>query len=146
MKNSLKERNNGILNKHLSLESLKTLNKHPSGKNLLDKDGNPIKNYENKFLNFPLDDNKEKKNEIIYRINISNFNENLYENNLYVKNEKITLNKNNYLTVVQIKKNKNNIFDFTDFQKKLDQEITNAIISGKEYNSIENKLTFFLKI
>jgi hypothetical protein len=93
-----------------------------------------------------LDDNKEKKNEIIYRINISNFNENLYENNLYVKNEKITLNKNNYLTVVQIKKNKNNIFDFTDFQKKLDQEITNAIISGKEYNSIENKLTFFLKV
>ena len=131
MKNYLKERNNGILNKHLSLESLKTLNKHPSGKNLLDKDGNPIKNYENKFLNFPLDDNKEKKNEIIYRINISNFNENLYENNLYVKNEKITLNKNNYLTVVQIKKNKIIFLILLIFKKNLIKKLPMQLFQEK---------------
>ena len=96
------------INSKLSLAPLLTLQKHPSAKNLLDKEGKPITNKESNInlenINNPINSelNKEEKSnsndDIKYQIvvNFSNDENPLFVNNDYsIKNEKISLKKNN---------------------------------------------------
>ncbi len=144
------------INSKLSLPPLLTLQKHPSAKNLLDKEGKPITNKESNInlenINNPINSelNKEEKSnsndDIKYQIvvNFSNDENPLFVNNDYsIKNEKISLKKNNITS--NKKKQNNSLFDFNDLQKKIDQEITMDILSGKGFPSIEQKLSHFLK-
>ena len=150
-----KERKSENFNSKLSLPPLLTLQKHPSAKNLLDKEGKPMLNkesninlkYNNILINSELNDeensnsNKEIKYQII--VNVSNVENPIFFNNNYsIKNEKISMKKIN----LNNKKNKSkSIFDFIDLQKKLDEEITMDILSGKGFPSIEQKLSSYLK-
>ncbi len=151
-----KERKSENFNSKLSLPPLLTLQKHPSAKNLLDKEGKPITNKESNInlenINNPINSelNKEEKSnsndDIKYQIvvNFSNDENPLFVNNDYsIKNEKISLKKNNITS--NKKKQNNSLFDFNDLQKKIDQEITMDILSGKGFPSIEQKLSHFLK-
>ena len=144
------------INSKLSLPPLLTLQKHPSAKNLLDKEGKPITNKESNInlenINNPINSelNKEEKSnsndDIKYQIvvNFSNDENPLFVNNDYsIKNEKISLKKNNITS--NKKKQNNSLFDFIDLQKKLDKDITMDILSGKGFPSIEQKLSSYLK-
>ena len=144
------------INSKLSLAPLLTLQKHPSAKNLLDKEGKPNTNketninleYNNNSINSELnkEENSNSNNDIKYKIvvNFSNVENPLFVNNDYsIKNEKISLKKNNINS--NKKKQNNSLFEFNDLQKKIDQEITMDIISGKGFPSIEQKLSHFLK-
>ena len=144
-----KGRKSEKLNSKLNLTPLLTLQKHPSAKNLLDREGKPISKeesnnnieYNNILINSQL--NNEMKYEIF--INFSNVENPLFTNNDYsIKNEDISLIKNIKNNNNQ-KKTNNSIFDFSDFQKILDQEITMDIVNGKGFPSIEEKLSNFLK-
>ena len=144
------------INSKLSLPPLLTLQKHPSAKNLLDKEGKPMLNtesninlkYNNILINSELNDeensnsNKEIKYQII--VNFSNVENPIFINNDYsIKNEKISMKK---INLNNNKKNKpKSIFDFIDLQKKLDKDITMDILSGKGFPSIEQKLSSYLK-
>ena len=94
-----------------------------------------------KYNNILINSNKEIKYQII--VNVSNVENPIFFNNNYsIKNEKISMKKIN----LNNKKNKSkSIFDFIDLQKKLDEEITMDILSGKGFPSIEQKLSSYLK-
>jgi len=152
-----KGRKSEKLNSKLNLTPLLTLQKHPSAKNLLDREGKPISKeesnnnieYNNILINSQLnnEENSNSNNEMKYEIfiNFSNVENPLFTNNDYsIKNEDISLIKNIKNNNNQ-KKTNNSIFDFSDFQKILDQEITMDIVNGKGFPSIEEKLSNFLK-
>lgn len=148
----------------LSLSPLSSLKKHPSAKNLLDKKEKPIEyKYKNNInsefsciqINSPSVNNEDISDKIInkdfsenktqYKISVSPIETTLFNNNenVYIKKEIIPIKKND-LNLIK-NKDKSNIDYFNEFQKKLDEEITFDIVSGKGFSSIEQKLLCFLK-
>lgn len=138
-------------NNKLSLNPLsKTLEKHPSAKNLFNDDE---KNNTNQDLNSFSIPKIFSNNEINvkdrvtknYSINILNI-----ETKLANKNENFYI-KNNNIENLNLKKNERkiqnkNIFEFSNFQKIIDKEITFNITNQKEFNIIEEKLLPYLKV
>ena len=145
------------INNKLTLSPLSSLKKHPSAKNLLDNEGKPIdyktQNNINKKssyiqINSTSDgiinnDISEKKTQ--YKISVIPIETKLFHSNenVYIQNEGKTIKKND-LKLTK-KKDNNNIYCFNDFQKKLDEEITLDIVSGKDFSFIQEKLSYFLK-
>ena len=148
----------------LSLSPLSSLKKHPSAKNLLDKKEKPIEyKYKNNInsefsciqINSPSVNNEDISDKIInkdfsenktqYKISVSPIETTLFNNNenVYIKKEIIPIKKND-LNLIK-NKDKSNLYYFNEFQKKLDEEITFDIVSGKGFSSIEQKLSCFLK-
>ena len=138
-------------NNKLSLNPLsKTLEKHPSAKNLFNDDE---KNNTNQDLNsfsipkFFSNNEINVKDRVTknYSINILNI-----ETKLANKNENFYI-KNNNIENLNLKKNERkiqnkNIFEFSNFLKKIDKEITFNITNQKEFNIIEEKLLPYLKV
>lgn len=138
-------------NNKLSLNPLsKTLEKHPSAKNLFNDDE---KNNTNQDLNSFSIPKIFSNNEINvkdrvtknYSINILNI-----KTKLANKNENFYI-KNNNIENLNLKKNERkiqnkNIFEFSNFQKIIDKEITFNITNQKEFNIIEEKLLPYLKV
>lgn len=145
------------LNNRLSLSPLLKLEKHPSAKNLLENKGtiNPNNNLniENDFSGIKIDspkssgNNVDFSNKIQYEIFVSEIDDKIEKpkENLFIKNEENIPLKKNHLNNNNKKKAKVNIFDFNHIQKKLDEEITMDILCNNGYESIEEKLKFYLK-
>ena len=152
------------INNKLILSPLSSLKKHPSAKNLLDNEGKPIdyktQNNINKKssyiqINSPSVNSEDTSDGIInndisekktqYKISVIPIETKLFNSNenVYIQNEGKSIKKNN-LKLTK-KKDNNNIYCFNDFQKKLDEEITLDIVSGKDFSFIQEKLSYFLK-
>ena len=144
-------------NNILSLSPLLKLEKHPSAKNLLDNKGtinpNDNLNIENDFSGIKIDtpkssgNNVDFSNKIQYEIFVSEIDDKIEKpkENLFIKNEENIPLKKNHLNNNNKKKAKVNIFEFNHIQKKLDEEITMDILCNNGYESIEEKLKFYLK-
>lgn len=145
------------LNNRLSLSPLLKLEKHPSAKNLLENKGtiNPNNNLniENDFSGIKIDspkssgNNVDFSNKIQYEIFVSEIDDKIEKpkENLFIKNEENIPLKKNHLNNNNKKKAKVNIFEFNHIQKKLDEEITMDILCNNGYESIEEKLKYYLK-
>ena len=149
VKSSSKINSNNKLNFDLSS---KTLEKHPSAKNLFNDEKSKKAN--NNIISFSLNENitdkkiKSSKNlNSNYSINIINT-ENKIANNdetFFIKSPQ-KVNKNNNNNLLNINSQEKYIFSFSDIQKQIDKEITINIINGKGFNFIEEKLSSYLKI
>ena len=155
------------INNKLSLSPLSSLKRHPSAKNLLDNKGKSIEyEYQNNInkeysyieINSPSVKSEDISDRIInndfcenkqqYKISVIPIETKLFNNleNLYIKNEEKSIKKKKTNDLILTKEKDNNNFNcFNEFQKKLDQEITLDIISGKDFSSIQQKLSYFLK-
>ena len=149
----LQGKNNTKSNNKLSLIPLnKSIQKHPSAKNLFNNEEKKIisnqdlKSFSNsKYLS---DNVINVKQDLVqnYSISISNIETKLADENEYffiknqnIENIKIKKNENKV-------QNKNNIFELSEEQKILDKEITMNIMNQKGFNIIEEKLSPFLKV
>ena len=155
------------INNKLSLSPSSSLKRHPSAKNLLDNKGKSIEyEYQNNInkeysyieINCPSVKSEDTSDRIInndfcenkpqYKISVIPIETKLFNNleNLYIKNEEKSIKKKKTNDLILTKEKDNNNFNcFNEFQKKLDQEITLDIISGKDFSSIQQKLSYFLK-
>lgn len=152
------------INNKLSLSPSSSLKRHPSAKNLLDNKGKSIEyEYQNNInkeysyieINSPSVKSEDISDRIInndfcenkpqYKISVIPIETKLFHSNenVYIQNEGKTIKKND-LKLTK-KKDNNNIYCFNDFQKKLDEEITLDIVSGKDFSFIQEKLSYFLK-
>ena len=148
----LQEKNNTKSNNKLSLIPFnKSIQKHPSAKNLFNNEEKIISNQDLKsFSNSKyLSDNEiNVKQDLVqnYSISILNIETKLADEKEYffiknqnIENIKIKKNENKV-------QNKNNIFELSEEQKILDKEITMNIMNQKGFNIIEEKLSPFLKV
>jgi len=148
----LQGKNNTKSNNKLSLIPFnKSIQKHPSAKNLFNNEEKIISNQDLKsFSNSKyLSDNEiNVKQDLVqnYSISILNIETKLADEKEYffiknqnIENIKIKKNENKV-------QNKNNIFELSEEQKILDKEITMNIMNQKGFNIIEEKLSPFLKV
>ena len=148
----LKGKNISKSNNSLSVIPLdKTIERHPSAKNLFHNEEKIISNQDLNSLSVPkyLSDNEINSKKSLnsnYSINIlhietklANENENFFIKNQDSENLNIKKNEN------KIQK-KNIIFGFSEVQKIIDKVITMNIMNQKGFNTIEKKLSPFLKV
>jgi hypothetical protein len=141
--------------KFLSFSKKNPFERHPSANGLMIKDDNDISKKCDKDLNFICtvvneenelnseEQNKEgKRNSCVFEFKIQKIEEKLFQDEVfYTKNENVENNNNkSSKSEKKIFPNNHQLYEFSEGDKKLDKEITDAIQKGEKEDNIISKI------
>ncbi len=137
--------------KFLSFNKKNPFERHPSANGLMIKDDTDIREKTDKDLNFICtavkeenelnsEENKDgKRNSYVFEFKIQKIEEKLFNDEVfYTKNENVEYN--NSKSEKKIFPNNHQLYEFSEGDKKLDKEITDAIQKGEKEDNIISKI------